>query len=95
MIDQAVAISVQKHNSQVTKNCEVMKGLISVVLYMGEQGVAFCGHNECLKRGHFIDLVNARSFRPIEREENAIVVQVNWAGPVYMYIFLVPNIRCL
>ena len=39
-----------------------MKRLISVVLYMGEQEVAFRGHDESalsLKRGHFIELVNA------------------------------------
>ena len=46
MIDQAVAISVQKHNSQVTKNREIMKRLISVVLYMGGQEVAFGGHED-------------------------------------------------
>ena len=40
-----------------------MKRLISVVLYMGEQEVAFRGHDESalsLNRGNFIELVNAR-----------------------------------
>ena len=40
-----------------------MKRLISVVLYMGEQEVAFCGHDESalsLNRGNFIEFVNAR-----------------------------------
>ena len=63
MIDQAVAISVQKHNSQVTKNREIMKKLISGVLCMGQQQVAFRGHDESarsLNRVHFNELVNAR-----------------------------------
>ena len=57
-----MALSVQKHNSQVTKNHEIMKRPISV-LYMGEQEVAFRGHDESARsqnRGNFIELENAR-----------------------------------
>ena len=36
-----------------------------------------------------------RSFRLVEREVNATVVQVISAGAIYMYIFLIPNIQCL
>ena len=60
MTDQAVAICVHRHISQVTKNREIMKKLISVV-YKAEQQVAFPGHNISalgLNRGDFFELVH-------------------------------------
>ena len=59
-LDEAVAISVSRHNQQVDKNRAILKRLIIAVLYLGHQEQAFRGHHESAgssgDKGNFVEL---------------------------------------
>lgn len=61
MLDKVKALSIVKHNEQVTKNRNILKRLIDVVCFLGKQECSFRGHDEStgsLNRGNFIELLH-------------------------------------
>lgn len=60
-LSQAAAISVQRHNDQVSKNRDILRKLIDAVIYLGTQELSFRGHDESAtsqNRGNFVELVH-------------------------------------
>ena len=62
-------VCIEIYNEKVKKNRDILKRLIDVVCYLGEQELAFRGHNETKEsdnRGNFVELTNViKKYDPI------------------------------
>ncbi|KAL7634777.1 UNVERIFIED_CONTAM: hypothetical protein RMT77_015154 [Armadillidium vulgare] len=60
-LDHQRKLDIEQHNKKVTKNRDVLRRLIDVVVFLGCQELSFRGHNESntsKNRGNYLELVN-------------------------------------
>ena len=60
-LDKQKKIANTEHNKRVHKNREILKRLIDVTCFLGNQELAFRGHDECegsMNRGNYIELLH-------------------------------------